>query len=95
MKKKAIIDYNFHNYEQSFHQRLQPIVQSALFFIREYVEECGGSVKPDFLLTSQGEVIEIGVTKEEIFVNLNGVKDTIDLLSDGTIIEIAQELWEN
>ena len=42
--KKSVIDYNFHNYQQSFRERMKPIVDSAIHFIKEYVNEAGGKV---------------------------------------------------
>ena len=42
--KKAVIDYNFHNYQKSFKERMNPIVESAIHFIKECADEAGGKI---------------------------------------------------
>ena len=42
--KKAVIDYNFHNYQQSFTEKMKPIVESAIHFIKECADEAGGKI---------------------------------------------------
>jgi hypothetical protein len=104
--KKAVIDYNFHNYQQSFTERMKPIVKSAKLFIREYMEEVGGTIEPEMLLTTLGEVLKITLVGGDIEINID-VSGTWyydrldddrlddDRLDDGTIIDIAQYLYEN
>ena len=92
--KKAVIDYNFHNFQQSFKERVKPIVESAKFFLKELAEEEGGTITPKSPIPTSNGVVK-SIEDNGDVVNFGNWLLPIGALDDSAVIAIAQYLYEN
>lgn len=104
--KKAIIDYNFHNYQQSFMDRMKPIVDDAIYFIKEYVDESGGEIDLFIRKLNTLNGLQIGsvqktsetctVTFVDMMTSISGeLTLDIEVVDSNIILQIAQYLYNH